>query len=159
MDVITALSAIKLALDLADELMEPEKVQKYREVYERFAANTPTLKEAEELLDKVLAQITAAREMRRLQIGQTLNPAFRIPKPAVLLLAVGLAIGVSACCRHGQVRYLPERTVAGDTYRDGYGVEWPTDASRDPADYATIEVEGVMQTTVPIRPVEPAAAP
>jgi hypothetical protein len=46
------------------------------------------------------------------------------------------------------------------TLRAGYAYEWPEDASRNPSDYHTTEVDGRMVTTVPrATPTTPATTP
>lgn len=148
MEIVTILAAIKTALEIADKLMDPKEVAKYRAIYEKLEAAAPSLEKAEELLESILSRLAADASKRRLLAARAENPAFRkSPAPGIGGVAIVLAacLALSACCKHGAVRELPET----EEYLPGYGVEWPEDASTNPADFATVKKDGRMLTTVP----------
>lgn len=64
-------------------------------------------------------------------------------KRTARIIAGLLALALVTCgCAH-RVQSLPET----DRYYAAYGVEWPADASTNPAHYVTVEIDGRMVTT------------
>lgn len=64
-------------------------------------------------------------------------------------LLAGAAVMLAGCGpRLNRVQAFPESAST----HPFYGVVWPADASRDPAAFVTVEVDGEMATTVPVAP-------
>ncbi|MBI1291183.1 hypothetical protein GC173_08045 [bacterium] len=143
MEPTTIIAGIGAAIELYKALTGEEKTA---EEWSKRLAKLKDVGEAglEALLDLYgeIAQVSGkkARIAARAEEARRRNPAF-IKGTLGLLLVAGLSLTAS-CSR---MTTLQETA----TLRSGYAIEWPADASREPGDYHTSEVDGVMVTTVP----------
>lgn len=157
MELIVVLQAVAALLKVAEGLGMDE-VSDWRDALEEIQETTePAIEAAEELLEMMTRRVNGVIARKRLHEAAKKNPAMRRPEGrrgfadartviAVVSLLVALTLAVLVIGCGGRVSYIsPTEDVV-----EGYGVEWPADASRDPADYHTVLEDGVMVTTVPI---------
>lgn len=145
MEITTIIAAITTAIKLF-EALSGDKAQK--ETFEARLEMAQKLGEQafealSELYEEIAEATLLASQRRRAEMARAKNPAFwKGAKGAATVLLIGL-LGLSAagCSRLTTLEETP-------TLRAGYAYEWPADASRNPADYQTTEVEGRMITTV-----------
>jgi hypothetical protein len=145
MDPVTIIAVITGLIKVYEELAgDAEKRQMWqRRLKALEAAGKDAVADLQELMEGIAEEValTSARK-RRAEIARQNNPAFRKGGTLALLVIAGLTL--TGCSSIRRLNETPE-------YRAGYAVEWPADASKDPAHYKTEMVDGVMITTVPVR--------
>jgi hypothetical protein len=144
MDPATIIAVITGLIKAYEELAgDAEKRQMWqRRLKALEAAGKDAVTDLQELMEGIAEEValTSARK-RRAEIARNNNPAFRKGTLALLIIA---GLSLTGCSSITRLSETPE-------YRAGYAVEWPADASTNPADYKTESVDGKMVTTVPVR--------
>jgi hypothetical protein len=156
MEPATIIAAIAAAIDLyralakGDDRGFGQRLDQVRGQLDKHGAAALAL--AFRLYDEVASATAEQSRIRaRAEAARLQNPAFL---KGAGTLALALIITMSAGCSR------LTRLYETHELRAGYAYEWPEDASRNPSDYHTTEVDGRMVTTVPrATPTTPATTP
>jgi hypothetical protein len=141
MDPMTMIAVISGLIKIWDELAgSPEKRAEW---LRRLEAARDFVEDLRPLLSEIAEAVAGQERRQRAERAREQNPAFRIVGSMALVLL--LTLGTIGCCDRGLTRLEPAPGL-----RAGYAYEWPEDASRDPRDYATVEIDGRMITTTPV---------
>lgn len=143
--VVEILAAAKALLAIAKLIVGKEKLKEWNARLAIFEKNAPSIGAAWSFFENIAEAVYGGARDRRAKAAIAANPALqKTAKVAgMLLLMAGLTLGVASCARSGGLTVHP----ATENTKAAYVYEWPQDASKDPAAYHTIEIDGHMETS------------